>query len=153
MIDPQDQANRCVRAVHTCVCVHDGPFVCLYLYLCLYALAQACKFACGNAADCLCVCVCVSVHVCLCMGVCACVCVCVCVCVDACLDYTHRWVKAMESKSGLRSLRVSDANILRTLENCIRIGSPVLLEDIGETLDPALEPLLQKQVFMQGECV
>lgn len=56
----------------------------------------------------------------------------------------------MESKNGLRSLRVSDANILRTLENCVRIGSPVLLEDCGEGLDPALEPLLQKQTFMQG---
>ncbi|KAL2609519.1 hypothetical protein R1flu_028092 [Riccia fluitans] len=41
----------------------------------------------------------------------------------------------------------SDANLLRTLESSIRIGNPVLLEDIGDTLDPALEPILQKQVF------
>jgi hypothetical protein len=57
----------------------------------------------------------------------------------------------MESKNGLRSLRVSDSVVLRTLENCVRIGSPVLLEDVGESLDPALEPLLMKQTFMQGE--
>jgi hypothetical protein len=56
----------------------------------------------------------------------------------------------MESKNGLRSLRVSDSVVLRTLENCVRIGSPVLLEDVGESLDPALEPLLMKQTFMQG---
>lgn len=44
---------------------------------------------------------------------------------------------------------MSDTNILRTLENCVRIGNPVLLEDVGEGLDPALDPLLQKQTFMQ----
>ncbi|KAJ9505503.1 hypothetical protein QJQ45_023787, partial [Haematococcus lacustris] len=65
-------------------------------------------------------------------------------------DQSNRWVKAMESKYGLRSLRVTDPSLLRTLENCIRIGSPVLLEDVGEALDPALEPLLQKQTFTQG---
>jgi len=65
-------------------------------------------------------------------------------------DQANRWVKAMESKNGLRSLRVTDANILRTLENCVRVGSPVLLEDVGESLEPSLDPLLLKQTFMQG---
>jgi dynein heavy chain len=46
--------------------------------------------------------------------------------------------------------RHTDPNFLRTLENCVRIGSPVLMEDIGETLDPSLETILQKQVFKQG---
>ena len=36
------------------------------------------------------------------------------------------------------------------MENCIRIGMPVLLEELGETLDPALEPVLLKQTFIQG---
>ena len=27
---------------------------------------------------------------------------------------------------------------------------PVLLEDLGETLDPSLEPILLKQTFLQG---
>jgi len=52
----------------------------------------------------------------------------------------------MEAKNGLRILRLTDANLLRTLESSIRIGNPVLLEDIGDILDPALEPILQKQV-------
>merc|ERR1719181_1418970 len=62
----------------------------------------------------------------------------------------NTWVKAMEAKNGLRSIKLSDGNYLRTLENSIRIGNPVLVEDIGETLDPALEPILQKAVFKQG---
>jgi dynein heavy chain len=58
----------------------------------------------------------------------------------------NSWVKAMEAKQGLRMTRLTDPNFLRTLENCVRIGSPVLMEDIGEVLDPSLETILQKQV-------
>ena len=39
---------------------------------------------------------------------------------------------------------------MRTLENAIRIGQPVLLEEIEESLDPALEPILLKQTFVVG---
>ena len=39
---------------------------------------------------------------------------------------------------------------LRTLENAIQFGLPVLLENVGEELDPSLEPLLLKQVFKSG---
>lgn len=56
----------------------------------------------------------------------------------------------MESKRGLRVIKLTDSSFLRTLENSIRLGNPVLLEDIGETLDPALEPVLQKAIFEQG---
>lgn len=54
----------------------------------------------------------------------------------------------MENKNGLKIIKLTDGNFLRTLENCIRIGMPVLCEDIGESLDPALEPILLKQTFM-----
>jgi len=54
----------------------------------------------------------------------------------------------MESKNGLRVVRLSDANLSRILESSIRLGNPVLLEDIGDCLDPALEPILQKQVHL-----
>jgi dynein heavy chain len=36
---------------------------------------------------------------------------------------------------------------MRTLENAIQFGLPVLLENVGEELDPSLEPLLLKQVW------
>lgn len=35
----------------------------------------------------------------------------------------------------------------------ISYRSPVLLENVGDALDPALEPLLQKQTFQQGGSV
>ncbi|KAJ9531756.1 hypothetical protein QJQ45_021904, partial [Haematococcus lacustris] len=62
----------------------------------------------------------------------------------------NTWVKAMEGRNGLRIIKLTDSSFLRTLENSIRIGNPVLIEDVGEALDPALEPVLQKAVFKQG---
>eukprot|EP00762_Andalucia_godoyi_P001076 ANDGO_01965.mRNA.1 Dynein-1-beta heavy chain len=64
----------------------------------------------------------------------------------------NRWIRNMEAKNGLKVIkRTEAANALRTLENAVRIGQPVLMEDVGEELDPALEPLLMKQVFKQGQ--
>ena len=62
-------------------------------------------------------------------------------------EQAKRWVKNMEAANNLAITRLSNPNMLRTLENCIRIGRPLLLEDIGETLDPALEPVLARAVF------
>jgi dynein heavy chain len=62
----------------------------------------------------------------------------------------NTWVKAMCAKSGLRIVKLTDPSFLRTLENSVRIGSPVLMEDVGEMLDPSLETILNKQVFMSG---
>ncbi|KAG2448089.1 hypothetical protein HYH02_007114 [Chlamydomonas schloesseri] len=62
----------------------------------------------------------------------------------------NSWIKAMEARNGLRCIKLTDGNFLRTLENSIRIGNPVLIEDVGEALDPALEPVLQKAIFKQG---
>ncbi|XP_022090689.1 dynein heavy chain 6, axonemal-like isoform X2 [Acanthaster planci] len=65
-------------------------------------------------------------------------------------DQANRWIRSREAKNGLKVIKLTDANFLRTLENAIRIGMPVLLEEVGETLDPALEPILLKQTFVQG---
>ncbi|XP_067117728.1 dynein axonemal heavy chain 7 [Osmerus mordax] len=62
----------------------------------------------------------------------------------------NRWVKNMEKANSLHIIKLSDADFVRTLENCIQFGNPVLLENIGEDLDPILEPLLLKQTFKQG---
>lgn len=65
-------------------------------------------------------------------------------------DQANRWVRQKEAKNSLKIIKLTDPNFLRTLENCIRIGMPVLLEEVGESLDPALEPVLLKQTFMSG---
>lgn len=64
-------------------------------------------------------------------------------------EQANRWIRNREAMNGLKVIKLTDGNFLRTLENCIRIGMPVLLEDLGEALDPALEPVLLKQTFTQ----
>ena len=62
----------------------------------------------------------------------------------------NKWIRNMESQNSIKVAKGNDSTILRTLENAIRMGSPVLLEDVTEELDPALEPVLQKQIYKQG---
>lgn len=58
----------------------------------------------------------------------------------------NAWVRNMEGRAGLKLVKLSQANFLRLIEGAVRLGQPVLVEDVGETIDPALEPLLLKQV-------
>ena len=56
----------------------------------------------------------------------------------------------MEEKNEMAMTKMNDINLLRTLETCIRNGKPLMLEDIGESLEPALEPVLQRATFKEG---
>ena len=47
-------------------------------------------------------------------------------------------------------MKMNNANFIRSLENAVQFGTPLLLENVGEELDPVLEPLLLKQVYKQG---
>eukprot|EP00947_MAST-08B_sp_MAST-8B-sp1_P005754 g5754.t1 len=60
------------------------------------------------------------------------------------------WVRNAYRDLNLQCIKLTDSDYLRTLENGIRFGAPVLLENIQETLDPALEPVLLKQTFKRG---
>lgn len=62
----------------------------------------------------------------------------------------NKWVKNSEKDNNLSVIKLTDADYMRTLENCIQFGTPLLLENVGEELDPSLEPLLLKQTFKQG---
>jgi dynein heavy chain len=62
----------------------------------------------------------------------------------------NKWIKNMEKANNLHIIKLTDADFVRTLENCIQFGTPVLLENINEELDPILEPILLKQTFKQG---
>lgn len=62
----------------------------------------------------------------------------------------NRWIKNTESVNNIEVIKMSNPNLLRSLENGIRVGRPVLIEDLDERIDPSLEPVLQKAVFFQG---
>ena len=53
-------------------------------------------------------------------------------------------------ETGLDVFKQSDGNLLRNLELAIQFGKWVLLENINENLDPALEPILLQQKIKQG---
>ena len=59
----------------------------------------------------------------------------------------NKWIRAMEKDAVQLVVKLTDGNYLRTLENAIQFGKPVLLENVMEVLDASLEPLLQKQTF------
>ena len=50
--------------------------------------------------------------------------------------------------NSLKVIKSTEQNLLRTFETAIRLGLPVLLEDVGEILDPSLDPILLRQTFL-----
>ena len=46
----------------------------------------------------------------------------------------------------LKVIKLTDDDFLRVLENAVQFGNPVLLENVEEALDAALETLLLKQL-------
>uniref|UniRef100_A0A8C3HEC4 Uncharacterized protein n=1 Tax=Chrysemys picta bellii TaxID=8478 RepID=A0A8C3HEC4_CHRPI len=67
----------------------------------------------------------------------------------------NKWIKNSEKENQLSVIKFTDTDYMRTLENCIQFGTPLLLENVGEELDPSLEPLLLRQTFKQGgmDCI
>nr|XP_028577583.1 dynein heavy chain 14, axonemal [Podarcis muralis] len=57
----------------------------------------------------------------------------------------YKWISQMSGK--LRQIRVTDAHYFRTLENSMRLGEPVLLQDFSETLDSNMKPILKKEIY------
>jgi dynein heavy chain, axonemal len=64
----------------------------------------------------------------------------------------NKFIKNMGKtvETGLDIFKPSEGNLLRNLELAIQFGKWVLLENIGEELDPALEPILLQQKVKQG---
>lgn len=53
-------------------------------------------------------------------------------------------------ETGLDIFKQSDGNLLRGMELAIQFGKWVLLENVGEQLDPAFEPILLQQKIKSG---
>ena len=55
-----------------------------------------------------------------------------------------------KAEKGLKVLKFTDDSYLKHLEVSIQMGMPVMIENVGVDLDPAIEPLLQKQITKRG---
>ena len=73
-----------------------------------------------------------------------------------CIDpqtQANRYIKKLSEKftgNNYSVVKQSNKNLIRTMENGVRFGKWVLMENVGETMDAALEPILQRNVFKQG---
>ncbi|KPA86847.1 putative dynein heavy chain [Leptomonas pyrrhocoris] len=69
-----------------------------------------------------------------------------CLCIDP-QGQAVNWIRSMERERNLRVVKLTDPSYMRTLENAIRVGLPVLIENVGESLDAALDPVLLRQTY------
>jgi len=65
-------------------------------------------------------------------------------------NQANAWVRKMEETRQLKVFDPNSKDIMKSLERAIEFGSPVLLENVGEELDPSLEPILAKNIIDSG---
>lgn len=65
-------------------------------------------------------------------------------------NQANNWIRNMEKKRDLKIIDLKQTDFLRTLENCVQFGTPVLLQGILETIDPALDPILNRSITKKG---
>ena len=51
----------------------------------------------------------------------------------------------------LKIIDLQQPDFLRTLENAVQFGTPVLLQNVQEELDPSLGPILNKSLIKHGQ--
>ncbi|CUG93652.1 unnamed protein product [Bodo saltans] len=62
----------------------------------------------------------------------------------------NMFIRKKEAKNKLKIVKLSDDTFMRTIESAVQVGHPVLLENVGETLDAALDPILLRQAVKMG---
>jgi dynein heavy chain len=62
----------------------------------------------------------------------------------------NKWVRNLESENDLKLCKQNQSTFVRTIENAISFGQPVLLENVPEALDPILESVLLKTIVTAG---
>ena len=62
----------------------------------------------------------------------------------------NKWIRNMEKENDLGVYKLSQSDFVRNIETCVQYGRPVLLENVGETIDSILEPLLTKSIYKSG---
>ncbi|KFM23536.1 Dynein beta chain, flagellar outer arm [Auxenochlorella protothecoides] len=61
-----------------------------------------------------------------------------------------KWLLAQEESTGMRVLQQDSENFMATVRQCIQEGIPLVIENLPEKLDPALDPVLQKTIVKKG---
>lgn len=72
-----------------------------------------------------------------------------CICVDPQYQ-ANKWLKNQEKDNDLTVLNYNDGQFLKRLEMSIKMGTPVLVENIGNKLDLILHSLCKKEYISEG---
>lgn len=59
----------------------------------------------------------------------------------------NKWVRKLEASRQLKIFDPNSKDIMRYVERAIEYGTPILLENVKEELDPSLEPVLAKNII------
>lgn len=65
-----------------------------------------------------------------------------------CIDpqcQARAWIKHVEQRNQLKVIRFGTSFFARSIENAIQFGQPILIENIGESIDPILDPILENK--------
>ncbi|CUG87383.1 dynein heavy chain, putative [Bodo saltans] len=62
----------------------------------------------------------------------------------------NTWIRNLHKDDNLQVCKASEEKFMKVIEGAIRLGFPCLLENVGESLEPALEPVLLRQTFLIG---
>jgi len=61
--------------------------------------------------------------------------------------FASKWIKTEFKRNGLTSYKFINKEYIRNLENAMRMGKPILVEEIDEFNDNELNPLLYKNIY------
>ncbi|RLU19225.1 hypothetical protein DMN91_007782 [Ooceraea biroi] len=59
----------------------------------------------------------------------------------------NQWIKNIEKKNDLKIIKLTELDYMTVIERNVENGAPVLLENVGEILEIALEPILLKKIY------
>ena len=62
----------------------------------------------------------------------------------------NKWIRNYFRKEKINTYKITNKNLFNLLKNSIQNGYPCLIENVEQTLDSSLEPILANQVFKQG---
>ena len=62
----------------------------------------------------------------------------------------NKWIRNFYRKEKINCYKITNKNLFNLLKNSIQNGYPCLIENVEQTLDSSLEPILANQVFKQG---
>jgi len=73
-------------------------------------------------------------------------------CIDPQMQ-ASKWIRAKESNNGEKEIKIrsfADPDLMHLLEFAIQFGSAFIIENIGEELDPVIDPVLEKNFIQRS---